>query len=325
MNETLLFARREPRSLLAHVTRDVAQSRHLSAEDAETFARSVYLRLLEADDEATGQVGGRSYRTHLGIVIGRMAEEWMDANSSLRGIPGKLGGPFPGQTPPEEPARGQEAKHGLEHHNPDLESADSVILSLALTVEARDAYTDGHCQRLARYATLVGQEIGLGNEQLAALHRGGCLHDVGKIGVPDAILLKPTTLTAGEFEVVKQHPIIGDKLCGELRSLALVRPIVRHHHERLNGSGYPDGLKGDQIPLLAQIVGIVDAFDAMTTDRPYRSGRSREYAFREIRRSAANSLFSSDLVEAFIRVCPFPPRSATCATAVLNEEAAQPP
>ena len=125
---------------------------------------------------------------------------------------------------------------------------------------------------------------------MSALHRGGYLHDVGKIGIADAILQKPTPLNAAEYATMKAHTVIGDRLCGNLRSLALVRPIVRHHHELLNGAGYPDGLVGDQIPLLAQIVGVVDAYDAMTTSRPYRAALSVEAAHEELRRDVGPRL-----------------------------------
>jgi putative two-component system response regulator len=188
----------------------------------------------------------------------------------------------------------------LKQFTDDLDSAESVILSLALTVEARDASTSGHCERLAQYATRLGSELGLGHDELSALHRGGYMHDVGKIGIPDAILLKPHKLTEDEYALMKHHTIIGDRLCGELRSLALVRPIVRHHHERLDGSGYPDGLRDGQIPLLAQIVGIVDTYDAITTTRPYRRARSMHFAFDELRADAAEGRSSSTLVETFI-------------------------
>src|SRR5262249_48215561 len=159
-----------------------------------------------------------------------------------------------------------------------------------LTVEARDQYTKGHCERLAQYATALGREIGVSEEERAALYRGGYLHDIGKVGIPDHILLKPTALSTAEYELMKQHPIIGDRLCGNLRSLRLVRPIVRHHHERLNGTGYPDGLRGDDIPLLAQIVSIADAYDAMTSDRPYRTARSLAFAFEDLRNDVAKGL-----------------------------------
>jgi putative two-component system response regulator len=190
----------------------------------------------------------------------------------------------------------------LKHYTDELDSAESVITSLALTVEARDATTDGHCQRLSYYATALGDAIGMDADTLASLDRGGYLHDVGKIGIPDTILLKPGKLTLDEYALMQQHTIIGERLCGNLRSLALVRPIVRHHHERLDGSGYPDGLRGDAIPLSAQIVGIVDAFDAITMSRPYRAARTREQAFAELEADVRSGLFDRDLVSEFLRL-----------------------
>jgi putative two-component system response regulator len=190
----------------------------------------------------------------------------------------------------------------LKRYTDDLDSAESVILSLALVIEARDAYTDGHCQRLATYATALGTAIGLSEDQLAALYRGGFLHDVGKIGIPDAVLLKPGALTADEYTQIKEHPVIGDRLCGEMRSLRQVRPIVRHHHERLDGSGYPDSLRGDAIPLVAQIMGIVDVYDAVTTARPYKVAATPEQAFEELLGEVKRGWRRRDLVDAFIAV-----------------------
>jgi putative two-component system response regulator len=181
-----------------------------------------------------------------------------------------------------------------------LDSADSVILSLGATVEARDPYTSGHCERMAAYTAAFGSHLGLSDEEVAALHRGGYLHDVGKIGVPDAILMKRGRLTPDEFEVVKRHPVIGESVCGELRLLRLVKPIVRHHHERLDGSGYPDGLCGDAVPVLAQITGIVDVYDALTTDRPYRTRVTHDAACAELRREVQLGWREARLVEAFI-------------------------
>lgn len=182
----------------------------------------------------------------------------------------------------------------------ELESAESVILSLALTVEARDAYTKGHCERLARYATALGHQLGLGEHEIVALYRGGYLHDLGKIAIPDKVLFKRSSLSSAEYALMTQHTVIGDNLCGPMHSLRLVRPIVRHHHERLDGSGYPDGLCGNEIPLLAQIVGIVDAYDAMTTTRPYRHAWPAERAFEDLWQDVAKGLRSRELVEVFI-------------------------
>jgi cyclic di-GMP phosphodiesterase len=182
----------------------------------------------------------------------------------------------------------------------ELDSAESVITSLALTIEARDPCTDGHCQRLARYAGSVGRQLGLSAEDLAALQRGGFLHDIGKIGIPDAILLKPDRLTRSEYTVIQQHTMIGDRLCGTLRALSRVRPIVRHHHERLDGSGYPDALRGDDIPLLAQILSVVDVFDALTTRRPYKAPMTMEQAIDELHREVKRGWKRQDLVDAFV-------------------------
>jgi putative two-component system response regulator len=188
----------------------------------------------------------------------------------------------------------------LKRYTDDLDSAEDVLRSLALMIEARDSYTDGHCQRLARYATDVGMRLGLDEDARTALKRGGYFHDIGKIALPDSILLKPGALTPEEFQRVKQHPVVGDQLCGNLRALTRVRGIVRHHHERLDGSGYPDGLAGDAIPLLAQIIGIVDVYDAMTTDRSYHRAVSRDLAVEELRRGTREGRFRADLVETFV-------------------------
>jgi putative two-component system response regulator len=182
----------------------------------------------------------------------------------------------------------------------ELDSAESVILSLALTIEARDATTDGHCQRLARYAVTVGREMGLADEDLTALEKGGFLHDVGKVGIPDRILLKPGPLTPDETEIMRQHTVIGDRLCGELRSLRRVRPIVRYHHERLDGTGYPEGLRGDEIPLLAQITSVVDIFDALTTPRLYKPALPVEHAYEELRSEAARGWRNPEIVNTVI-------------------------
>jgi putative two-component system response regulator len=190
----------------------------------------------------------------------------------------------------------------LKRYTDDLESAQSVILSLALTVEARDPYTDGHCQRLAAYAVAVGRALGMNADELAALERGGYLHDVGKIGVPDAVLLKSERLTREEFALMQSHTIIGERLCGQLRSLRGVRAIVRHHHERADGSGYPDRLRGDAIPLTAQIVGVVDAYDAMMTNRPYRNALTVAAADAELRRDVAEGRLNPEIVRVFVEM-----------------------
>jgi putative two-component system response regulator len=187
----------------------------------------------------------------------------------------------------------------LKRFTDDLDSAVAVLRSLALMIEARDAYTEGHCERLAKYATQLGTFLQLPEDDIVALGRGGYFHDIGKIALPDAILLKRASLTPEEYARVKEHPVVGDRLCGDLRALHRVRPIVRHHHERLDGSGYPDGLAGDAIPILAQIIAIVDVFDALTTDRSYRKAVSPEEAFGELDKEVALGWRRRDLVDAF--------------------------
>lgn len=191
----------------------------------------------------------------------------------------------------------------LKRFTDDLDSVESIILSLALTVEARDKYTSGHCQRMAAYAATLGVHLGVVEEEVGALRRGGYLHDVGKVGIPDAILQKAGPLTADEFEVVKRHTTIGDSLCGNLRLLRLVRPIVRCHHERADGSGYPDGLGGEEIPFLAQIMAIVDVYDALTTNRPYRSALTPDEACAALAREAQLGWRRADLVREFTGLC----------------------
>ena len=190
----------------------------------------------------------------------------------------------------------------LKHLVDALDSAEAAFMALALTIEARDPMTNGHCERLARHAVMLGKALGLGEADLQALHRGGYLHDVGKVGVPDAVLLKPGRLTPAEFALMQKHPDIGDSLCAPLQSLRAVRPIIRCHHERLDGSGYPQGLRGDEVPLLAQVVAIADVFDALTSNRPYRPALSADEAARHLQCEAAQDRFSPDHVEVFLSV-----------------------
>jgi putative two-component system response regulator len=184
----------------------------------------------------------------------------------------------------------------------ELESAESLFLTLGRVIEARDPCTEGHCERLAEYATALGRALNLDRDNLDALHRGAFLHDIGKIAIPDRVLLKPGRLTAAEYALMQRHPVIGDELCSTVRSFESVRPIVRHHHERLDGCGYPDKLAGDAIPLVARIVSIVDVFDALTTDRPYRKALAPEAAFRIMREDARGGWCDPALLETFIEL-----------------------
>jgi putative two-component system response regulator len=181
-----------------------------------------------------------------------------------------------------------------------LDSAEAAFVALALTIEARDPYTKGHCERLSQTAVSLGRMLGVNDEDLHALHRGGYLHDIGKVGVPDSVLLKPAPLTPDEFTLMRRHPEIGDTLCAPLQSLRTVRPIVLCHHERIDGSGYPAGLRGDEVPLLAQIVGIVDVYDALTSRRPYRDALTRDEAIRFLLEETHAGRFNPAHVEAFL-------------------------
>ncbi len=184
----------------------------------------------------------------------------------------------------------------------ELESAEALFLTLGRVIEARDPYTEGHCERLAEYATALGARLNLSDGDVGALYRGAFLHDVGKIGVPDRLLLKKGKLTKREVAQMRQHPMIGDELCRTVKSLDAVRPIVRHHHERLDGRGYPDCLSGSAVPLLAQIVSVVDVFDALTTDRPYRKALSPDTAYQMMRDDAVRGWADAALVDAFIEL-----------------------
>jgi len=182
----------------------------------------------------------------------------------------------------------------------ELDNAAASIVLLGATIEARDRLTEGHCRRLAVYASQLGAHIGLGPEDLRALERGGYLHDLGKIAVPDAVLFKAGPLTTAEFELVKTHTVVGDRLCAPLRTLQRVRPIIRSHHETLDGRGYPDGLSGSAVPMLAQIAGIADVYDALTSARPYRPARTTDAAYQALRDEAVAGKRDVALVDAFI-------------------------
>jgi putative two-component system response regulator len=182
------------------------------------------------------------------------------------------------------------------------EQAESVILSLARSIEAKDPYTDGHCERLAFYATALATNLRLSEHDLEALRVGGLIHDIGKVMVPEAVLLKPGRLSREEAEIMKQHPVVGEYICAPLKSFRRVLPIIRHHHERMDGSGYPDGLQGDCIPLAARILQVVDIYDALTTDRPYRKALAQSCALNILVKEVERGWLDGKLVDHFIFV-----------------------
>jgi putative two-component system response regulator len=188
----------------------------------------------------------------------------------------------------------------LKEFTDELETAESVLCTLALSVESRDPYTEGHCERLALNASDLGRHLGLNQESIVALRRGGYLHDLGKVAVPDEILKKGTNLTADEWTVMKLHPITGETICRPLKSLRLVLPIIRNHHEHCDGSGYPDGLRRNEIPLLPRILQVVDVYDALRTARPYKPALIHEQAAQTMRQEARAGYWDEELVGEFL-------------------------
>jgi putative two-component system response regulator len=189
-----------------------------------------------------------------------------------------------------------------------LEEAEKVIVALARTIDARDPYTAGHSERVSIYAAALGRQIGLPQAELDALRQGCLFHDLGKIAIRDEVLLKPGPLTPEEYEEMKQHTVLGRDLLQPMRTLARALPVVYHHHERCDGSGYPEGLGGDDIPLIARAAAVADVFDGMTSDRPYRDGLMGRDALDEIEREARAGLWDRTLVDEFRGVMEALPR-----------------
>ena len=181
----------------------------------------------------------------------------------------------------------------------ELERAEAVLFALARSIEGKDRYTEGHCERLADYSARLGTHLGLPPLEIEALRRAGIVHDIGKVAVPDAILHKPGPLTRREQTILQRHPIVGEGICEPLKSFQLVLPIIRHHHEKMNGSGYPDRLCGEEIPLTARVLQIVDVFDALTTARPYKQALSTGKALAMIEREVKKGWWDRDIFHEF--------------------------
>src|ERR1700681_3387950 len=187
----------------------------------------------------------------------------------------------------------------LKQFTDELDNAETVLFSLALSIEAKDPYTEGHCDRLSKYSVALGEKLRLPEDLRVALRRGALIHDIGKLAVPEHILLKPGPLTAEERIIMQQHSITGDRICSPLRSFRQVLPIIRHHHEKWDGSGYPDGLKGEQIPLTARILQVTDVYDALTTDRPYRKALPKEEALTIMREEMKRGWWDRSILHEF--------------------------
>ncbi len=188
-----------------------------------------------------------------------------------------------------------------------LEEAETILFALAQSVEQRDKYTGMHCERLTTYSLALGQALGLPRQEQLALYRGSYLHDIGKIGIPDGILFKRGLLTDEEWQTMRLHTIRGEEICKPMKTLAPVLPIIRSHHERWDGSGYPDGLTGEDIPLLARILQVADIYDALTTARPYKPAFSHQHAIEIMIEEARRGWRDPELVPLFAEVSQHPP------------------
>ncbi len=185
----------------------------------------------------------------------------------------------------------------LKHFTDELEYAETVLLSLASSIEAKDSYTEGHCERLSKYSVALAVRLNLPEEDRVALRRAGVVHDIGKVAIPQRILLKAGPLTPSERKEMEQHPVVGERICAPLKAFRSVLPVIRHHHERLNGSGYPDGLAGEGIPVAARIMTTVDVYDALTTDRPYRKAMPMQQAFATMREEIGRGWWDAHLTD----------------------------
>ena len=186
--------------------------------------------------------------------------------------------------------------------DPQIGETEAILIAVGQAVEQRDPNTARHCERLAFISLALGMALHLDRGSLMALYRGGFLHDVGKIGIPDAILFKPSHLTAEEWVVMRSHTIRGEEICRHLKALRPVLPIIRHHHERWDGSGYPDGLRGKQIPLLARVLQIADIYDALTSPRPYKRAYSVKHALRIIAKETDRGWRDPEIVTLFFKL-----------------------
>jgi putative two-component system response regulator len=182
------------------------------------------------------------------------------------------------------------------------EETEATLFALALAVEQRDHHTAAHCERMAYISVALGTALQLSRADLIALYRGSYLHDVGKVGIPDSILFKPGKLTAAEWMIMRSHAALGEEICRHLKSLAPVLPIIRHHHERWDGSGYPDGLRKHQIPLLARVLQIADIYDALTSQRTYKPAFSPETALQIIQEETNLGWRDPEIVNLFLQV-----------------------
>jgi len=190
----------------------------------------------------------------------------------------------------------------LKRYTDELENAETVLCTLARSIEAKDPYTEGHCDRLSRYTVSLAEKIGVSREDCNDLRRSGIVHDIGKVAVPEFVLLKPGPLDSAERKIMEEHTLVGERICAPLKSFRNVLPIIRSHHEKQDGSGYPDHLKGEEIPLTARILQTVDIYDSLTTERPYRVALSQEKAIEIMREETRRGWWDANLISVLERL-----------------------
>lgn len=274
-----------------------------SAEQAETEVRRQLPDLILSDVMMPGRSGYDLCRTLKEDPVTRLIPFVLitglsDSNDKVRGIEAGADDFLNKPVLAEELIARVKSLLRLKEFTDELETADSVLCTLGLIVEGRDPYTEGHCERLSVRAADLGRHLGMDQESILALKRGGYLHDLGKIAVPDEILKKDGShpLTPEEWQIIKQHPITGENICKPLRSLRLVLPIIRSHHEHSDGSGYPDGLTANDIPLLPRILQVADVYDALRTARSYKPALTHDQAAQTMREEARRGLWDAELV-----------------------------
>ncbi len=229
------------------------------------------------------------------VVTGTTANEDLE-NSLLAGANDFIRKPY---APMEMVARVRAAANN-KRITDQLDNMESILFALARMVEAKDEMTGDHCSRLEHMAVVFGKELGLTPQELLALRRGGVLHDIGKLGIPDSVLLKKGPLNDEEWNIMRKHSVIGSRLCGGLKSMKLTLPIIRQHHERWDGGGYPDGLKGEEIQLLARVFQIVDIYDALTNERPYKEALPMDKVIAIFEEEKQKGWRDPQLVSAFL-------------------------
>lgn len=294
----------EARAVQRYLTREGVRAVHhaSAAAAADALAASgvsvVVIDIDERHEEALELIGHvkRDSATRLTPIV--LLSDDRRKEHRLAGLEAGAEGVLPKPFDPDELLARVRVATRVTAYTSDLDSAASIVMTVTAMIEARES-SPGHCYRMANYATALGRAIHLGDADLRALYRGAFLHDIGMLSIPDGILHKSERLAPEEYEIIKSHPVIGDALCANLRTLHAVRPIVRHHHERLDGSGYPDGLRGDAVPLLAQIVSIVDLFEAITMGREYTAARAPHDALKVLRLEMQRGWRRPDLVDAF--------------------------